>query len=158
MSVRPPASWSSPEAARSPTALSARTASVEDFTTVNMMGWENLSPALDSLGIPQHLKEKPWSVGLSAFRLILRVQEQICACLAILRTHQHRLEERIITTPAPHRIPPRQERRAEPRRSPNQSTERRCSPGVQCYNRRSGNSGICRSRMRGQKRSLLNLV
>src|SRR5580698_3559326 len=130
MSTRRPASWSFPEVAPSPPALSARTASVEDSTVASMMAWESLSLGLDSLGLPRYLKEKPLSVELLASRLIWRVRGPICACLVIRHIHQHRSEERTTTPQAPHLIPLRLELRAEPHRSPNRSSEQPCSPGV----------------------------
>src|ERR1700756_1806996 len=130
MSIRRPASWSFPETAPSPPALRARTASVEDSTVANMMDWESLSLALDSPGLQQYWTEKPLSVELLAFHPTWRVRAPICVCLVIRHTRRHRSGERTITTQAPHLTPQRPDLRAEPHRSPNQSTEPLCSPGI----------------------------
>src|ERR1700680_2119031 len=158
MSIRRPASWSFPETAPSPPALSARTASVEDSTVANMMDSESLSLALDSPGLQRYLKEKPLSVELLASRLIWRVRGPICACLVIRHTRQHRSEERTTTPQAPHLMPPRLELRAEPHRSPNRSSEQRCSPVIPWCSQRLEKHGICRASMNCEKRSLRKLV
>src|SRR5580704_16115839 len=131
MSIRRPASWSFPETAPSPPVLWARTASVKDSTVANMMDSESLSLALDSPGLQQYLKEEPLSVERLASHPIWRARGPISVYLVIRHTRQPRSGARTTTPQAPHLIPQRLELRAEPRRSPNQLSERPCSPGIQ---------------------------